>query len=422
MEEYALRVLLVDDQPIIGETVRRALAPAPNIDFRYCANPHDALETAERFKPTVILQDLVMPGVDGLTLLKQYRAHPSTSDVPIVVLSTKEEPRIKSEAFALGASDYLIKLPDPVELIARVRHHSKAYLNQLQRDAAYRERAAAQEQVLRLALQQQQLEEMVAQRLDSVGQLASGIAHEINTPMQYLSDNVQFIRESAQELLERIARLEAAAPGPVEEDEGLLYIKKHMPAAFESTLEGIERVSRIVYSLKDFARSDTKEMTACDINQAVRDTLTVAGSHYNRVADLATDFGDLPSVSCYGAQLHQALLNLVTNAADAIGAVFERTGEKGRLAVRTGCEQDTVVISISDTGGGIPEAIREKIFDPFFTTKDVGKGLGQGLTIARNIIVRGHGGTLSFQSEIGKGTTFTLRLPLGPADGQPLEH
>jgi two-component system chemotaxis family response regulator WspR len=135
--EYVVRVLLVDDQAMVGEAVRRALAQEPDIEFRYCGNSAEAIATAETSKPTVILQDLVMPGADGLTLVRRYRANPLTRDIPIIVLSTKEEPTIKSEAFASGANDYLIKLPDAIELIARIRHHSKAYLNQLQRDAAY---------------------------------------------------------------------------------------------------------------------------------------------------------------------------------------------------------------------------------------------------------------------------------------------
>jgi two-component system, chemotaxis family, response regulator WspR len=137
-DEYAIRVLLVDDQAMIGEAVRRAIAKEPNLEFRYCGKPDEAVSVAESFKPTVILQDLVMPGTDGLTLLRRYRENAATHNIPVVVLSTKEEPTVKSEAFALGASDYLIKLPDAIELIARVRHHSKAYLNQVQRDEAYR--------------------------------------------------------------------------------------------------------------------------------------------------------------------------------------------------------------------------------------------------------------------------------------------
>jgi PleD family two-component response regulator len=133
MKEYALRVLLVDDQPLIGEAVRRALAGEPNLQFRYCANALEALGVAEEFKPTVILLDLVMPGVEGFTLMTQFRAHAPTARVPIIVLSSKEQPSSKSAALAYGANDYLIKLPQPIELIACIRHHSKAYLDQLQK-------------------------------------------------------------------------------------------------------------------------------------------------------------------------------------------------------------------------------------------------------------------------------------------------
>ncbi|MEO6078302.1 MAG: diguanylate cyclase [Steroidobacteraceae bacterium] len=154
---YAIRVLLVDDQLMIGEAVRRALMKEPDIEFRYCNNPQDALQAAEEFKPTVILQDLVMPGVDGLTLVRRYRETPATRSIPVVVLSTKEDPTVKSEAFALGASDYLIKLPDAIELIARVRHHSKAYINELQRDEAYRALHESQSKLLEINQELQRL-------------------------------------------------------------------------------------------------------------------------------------------------------------------------------------------------------------------------------------------------------------------------
>ena len=156
-DEYAVLVLLVDDQAIIGEAIRRALANQPDISFHYCANAADALATAQQIAPTVILQDLVMPGVDGLTLVKQYRATPATRDVPIIVLSSKEEPAIKGEAFSAGANDYLVKLPDRIELLARVRHHSRAYLNQRQRDAAYRALRESQQQLVELNLELQRL-------------------------------------------------------------------------------------------------------------------------------------------------------------------------------------------------------------------------------------------------------------------------
>jgi two-component system chemotaxis family response regulator WspR len=156
-DEYDVMVLLVDDQAMIGEAIRRALVDQPNIHFHYCGNPAEALAVARKIKPTVILQDLVMPGVDGLTLVRQYRADAGTKDIPIIVLSTKEEAAVKSRAFTAGANDYLVKLPDAIELIARIRHHSKAYLNQIQRDAAYQALHESQTKLLEINIELQRL-------------------------------------------------------------------------------------------------------------------------------------------------------------------------------------------------------------------------------------------------------------------------
>lgn len=159
-DHYKCMVLLVDDQALIGETVRRLLADESNIDFHYCCDPGEAIATATRLAPTVILQDLVMPGVDGLSLVREYRRHAATKSIPVIVLSTKEEPRTKSEAFTAGANDYLIKLPDKIELIARLEYHSLAYLNQLQRDEAYRALRESQRQLLEANIELQRLTSM----------------------------------------------------------------------------------------------------------------------------------------------------------------------------------------------------------------------------------------------------------------------
>ncbi|WP_083253576.1 PleD family two-component system response regulator [Pandoraea sp. ISTKB] len=157
LSESSAMVLLVDDQAMVGEAIRRALAGEPNIDFHYCSNPEDALRVAEQTRPTVILQDLVMPGTDGLSLVRQYRASPLTRDIPIIVLSTKEESTIKREAFSAGANDYLVKLPDTIELVARIRYHSRSYMNLLQRDEAYRALRESQQQLLETNLELQRL-------------------------------------------------------------------------------------------------------------------------------------------------------------------------------------------------------------------------------------------------------------------------
>lgn len=159
-EQHGTMVMLMDDQAMIGEAVRRALAGQPDINFHYCADPDQAVAFAERVHPTVILQDLVLPGTDGLTLVREYRANAFTRDIPIVVLSTEEDPVIKSEAFRAGANDYLVKLPDPIELVARIRYHSRAYLNQIQRDEAYLALRESQQQLLEMNLELTRLNNM----------------------------------------------------------------------------------------------------------------------------------------------------------------------------------------------------------------------------------------------------------------------
>ena len=181
--EYSAMVLLIDDQIMVAQAVRRLLADLPDIDFHYCANPNEALDAANRIKPTVILQDLVMPSIDGLDLLQLFRSNLSTAETPIIVLSTKEDPLIKSQAFAAGASDYLVKLPDKIELIARIRSHSRSYLNQIQRDEAHRALRESQRQLVEtntvLISVNRKLEE--ATRIKA--EFLANMSHEIRTPM-----------------------------------------------------------------------------------------------------------------------------------------------------------------------------------------------------------------------------------------------
>ncbi len=249
-------------------------------------------------------------------------------------------------------------------------------------------------------------------RLESIGRLAAGVAHEINTPIQYLNDSVNFIREGVGELLAHIDKLQASPSQKPEESEDIEYLREELPPALSRVAEGLQRIAEIVRSMKDFSHNDQSEMSAVDLNRAIASTLVIARSEYKDVADLDTDYGELPPVMCHGGQVNQVVLNLVVNSAHAIADRMKKTGERGRISVRTRAEGDDVLIAIEDTGGGIPEAIRARIFDPFFTTKEVGRGTGQGLSIVRSVIVKGHGGQLDFETEMGKGTTFYVRLPV----------
>jgi NO-binding membrane sensor protein with MHYT domain/nitrogen-specific signal transduction histidine kinase len=267
-----------------------------------------------------------------------------------------------------------------------------------------------------------------AQKLESVGQLAAGIAHEINTPTQYIGDNTRFLKDAfgdLQSLLVSYERLLAAATGnalsaeTVQEVRAAVesvdadYLLKEIPKAIEQSLEGVTRVSRLVSAMKEFSHPGTKEKIALDLNHAIENTITVARNEWKYVADLETDFDPaLPPISCHPGEFNQVTLNLIVNAAHAIADVIEKGGSgKGKIKIQTRDTPEWVEIRISDTGSGIPENVRGRIFDPFFTTKEIGKGTGQGLAIARSVIVDKHGGTIHFETQVGKGTTFIVRLP-----------
>jgi len=206
-----------------------------------------------------------------------------------------------------------------------------------------------------------------------------------------------------------------AAVRAAEDAADIDYALGHTPTALASALDGLGRVAAIVRAMKDFAHPDRDEKTLVDLNRAIESTLMIAAHEYKYVADVRTELAALPDVRCNGGEINQAVLNLVINAAHAIRDVVGESGGRGRIVVRTRPLDGEVEIAVSDTGTGIPDAIRDKVYDPFFTTKDVGRGTGQGLAIARNVVVDKHGGSLRFESELGVGTTFFLRLPIGDA-------
>jgi signal transduction histidine kinase len=270
-----------------------------------------------------------------------------------------------------------------------------------------------------------------AQKLESVGRLAAGVAHEINTPVQFVSDSVSFVREAMDDLSQIVDKYRdlrtatekganvaeaAKAAEEAEDDADLDYILENAPVALDRARDGLGRVAAIVRSMKEFAHPDRKEMSQSDLNQAIQSTLVIASNEYKYVAEIETAFEIIPPVNCYAGEVNQVVLNLIVNAAHAIGDVVRGTDKKGKIRVGTRVLGDQVEIAITDTGKGIPVDVRSRIFDPFFTTKEVGKGTGQGLAIARNVVVDKHGGTLHFETEVGQGTTFYIRLPInGPA-------
>jgi two-component system, NtrC family, sensor kinase len=270
-----------------------------------------------------------------------------------------------------------------------------------------------------------EMDRRVSQRLEAVGQLAAGIAHEINTPLQFVGDSVTFLRDAVDDLLILTGLYreglftETAIPleerrrtmTEAEEEADVKYLIESLPKAFARTEDGIERVRTIVQAMKRFSYASSTEVGPGDLNDALNTTLAVCRNEYKYVAEVTTDLGDIPLVACNIGEINQVFLNLVINAAQAIEEAFEAGSELGHISISTRREGDEVVVEVADDGPGIPPEIRERIYEPFFTTKEVGKGTGQGLALARTTIEHHHG-SLSCATEVGAGTRFTIRLPI----------
>ncbi len=275
-----------------------------------------------------------------------------------------------------------------------------------------------------------------ASKLESIGQLAAGIAHEINTPTQYVSDNTIFLRDSFQQLLSALGgyrQLLAASPpsepasrheavDALERGLDLEYLGAEVPRALEEALEGLGRISTIVKAMKNFSHPSNGAFGQADLNAAIQSTITVARNEWKYVAEVELDLDQaMPAVTCIEDEFNQVVLNMLVNAAHAIesrlSAAGTPRGSKGRIRISTHAAGEQAEIRIQDSGTGMPPHVVTRIFDPFFTTKAVGKGTGQGLAIAHQVIVVKHGGTIDVETTPGSGTTFVIRLPLRQADG-----
>jgi signal transduction histidine kinase len=278
-------------------------------------------------------------------------------------------------------------------------------------------------------LERTQQEMAVAQRLAALGTLAGGVAHEINTPVQFMADSVHFLLEGTRDLfalldpllelrrgltagvaaetLAGVAVVAAEREAAVEAD----FLRAQMPNALDACLIGLQRVAAIVRSLQELAHPEPSEMLPSDLNRTIENVLVITANEYGDTADMKRDLGPLPPVCCRIDEIDQVVLNLVLNATHAI----RETGRRGTITVTTRVDGDDALIEIADTGVGVPPAIRHRIFEPFFTTRDVGQGSGQGLSLVWAIVTEKHRGKVSFETEVGRGTTFSVRLPIANA-------
>ncbi|HEY7313231.1 MAG TPA: response regulator [Gemmataceae bacterium] len=406
-----MKVLIAEDEPISRHLLQNYLR---EWGHQVVAAPDGAAawRLVQQSDFPLVLSDWIMPEMDGLELIRHIRARPSGAYVYIILLTAKSQKQDVIEGLEAGANDFVTKPFDRGEL--RVRLRAGERIIELEQALAEQNRALREAQA---ALVQ-------TEKLASLGQLAAGMAHEINNPIAYVANNLAVLRRDVPAALQLLEKYRAgreplrgvdpdlvAEVERMEEEIDLPYIRESLPRLFERSLDGLKRVRDIVKNLRDFARLDEADFKEADINAALQSTLEIAAHEIKKSGvQLRTAFAEaLPPVLCHPCKVNQVFLNVLLNAIQA-------TASGGEIEVRTRPDEATetgVAIDVRDSGCGIKPENLPHIFDPFFTTKPVGQGTGLGLSVSYGII-RDHGGSIEVESEVGRGTLFRIRLPLRP--------
>ncbi len=355
-------------------------------------------------KPDVILMDVVMPDMDGYETCRRLKQNPETRNTQVIFVSANDCVEERLLGYKAGGWDYLIKPVQPDELLQKI----KLAIKNLE---VLEESAQSHEQ-----LEEAQSQLLQSEKMASIGQLAAGVAHEINNPVGYINSNIGTLQGYIQDLfrvLDAYSQIEASVVETDEAMQQLKVIKQEVDLGFlkqdivdliGESQEGLDRVSKIVRDLKDFSHVDEAEWQWADLHTGIDSTLNIVNNELKYKAEVIKEYGELPEVECIAAQINQIVMNLLVNAAHAIKV-------RGTIKISTGTEaNDWVWISVSDDGKGIKQEDINKVFNPFFTTKPVGKGTGLGLSLAYSIIEK-HNGKISVESKPGR-TVFTIRLPI----------
>jgi signal transduction histidine kinase len=420
------RVLVIDDEQGNLEVLRRILEQQ-GLVVETALDGREGLEKAKSLVPDLILLDVFMPGDDGITVCGVLKAHPLTQAIPVIIMTAFETDSVRLACLQAGANEFLGKPFSHTELVLRVRN-----LLQLRQAELLRRQAevlahtsdalAAKNRELEEAFNELQMAQshlLQSEKMASIGQLAAGVAHEINNPVGFIHSNLSTLGKYLGRFAEYIAAQQAASSDLAAEARQALAVKaKELKIEYSlqdareliaECLDGTERVKEITTNLKNFSRIGNSEQQAANLNTCLDETLRIVWNELKYKATVIKEYGELPETVCYPQQLNQVFVNILVNAAQAII-------DQGEIRIRTWCANGLIFVAISDTGPGIPESIQHRLFEPFFTTKEVGKGTGLGLSISYEI-VRKHGGVITLDSEAGRGTTFTLQIPVRERDG-----
>ncbi|TAE68399.1 MAG: hybrid sensor histidine kinase/response regulator [Oscillatoriales cyanobacterium] len=424
-------ILIVDDVPNNLHLLAKILS-RHGYKTRTAPDGQLALRSIESTPPDLILLDIMMPSIDGYKVCEILKASATTKDIPVIFISALNEVLDKVKAFEVGGVDYITKPFQEQEVLARVSNQL------LQRQLLQQTQSYAQqleETLTELKKTQSQL--IQKEKMASLGQLAAGIAHEINNPVNFISGNITMAADYAQDLVRLIKLYRHYYPHPVAEIVGELekiqpeFIADDYPKLLSSMKEGTSRISEIVLSFRNFSRLGQEKCKPVDIHEGIDNTLVILqhrlkGANNIGEIEVRKHYSKLPKITCYASLLNQVFMNLLINAIDAL----ESQPYPRKITISTSVSSDSepalynpnsnlatqkfqsVMILIADNGCGICEAVRHRIFDPFFTTKPVGRGTGLGLAISHDIIVEKHGGKISCISAPGGGTEFILQIPI----------
>jgi two-component system NtrC family sensor kinase len=427
-------VLIIDDTPA-NVAVLADYLEDQGLRVVVAQDGEEGLERARFVKPDLILLDVMMPGMDGFETCQRLKLNPDLKDIPVIFMTALTDSSKVVNGFAVGGVDYVTKPIQIEEVLARINTHlSMRAMHQqlseqnlvLRQEVAMRLQTEAElqlvsdeQQLLIGKLQQAHDQLLQSEKMASIGQLAAGIAHEINNPIGFVNSNMGAVQGYVDTLFKAIdACEEAIAQGPdqrqiaarfgqLKQAAEFDYLKDDFAELMKESLEGLKRVKDIVQALKDFSHVGESNWLAADLHRGLDSTLNIVNNEIKYKAEVVKKYGELPLVKCLASQLNQVFMNLLVNAAHAIK-------EFGVITIRTGCTgPDWVWVEISDTGQGIPADIMKRIFEPFFTTKAIGSGTGLGLSLSYGIIHK-HGGRIEVRSEPDQGCCFTVHLPVNP--------
>ncbi|BAY61856.1 response regulator receiver sensor signal transduction histidine kinase [Calothrix brevissima NIES-22] len=409
-------ILVVDDNPTNIQVLFDILS---EIGYRVAIakSGEAALQRLQSYQPDLILLDVMMPGIDGFETCQRLKAEPTTCEIPVIFMTALSDTVDKVKGLSLGAVDYITKPIQHEEALARIRVHLQLHNSQKILEQRTSELSQALDN-----LKQTQVHLVQSEKMSSLGQLVAGLAHEINNPINFIYGNLKPAEEYIQDLITFISLYEECHPQPHPkiqawmEEVDVDYLAEDLPKLLKSLKLGSDRIRELVISLRNFSRLDESESKPVDIHSGIDSTLLILqhrlkASPNHPTIQIIKDYGQLPMVECYPSQLNQAIMNLLSNAIDALEESTANTTPQ--ITIRTFATNDNwIAIAIADNGIGISEEIRSQLFDPFFTTKPIGKGTGLGLSISYQIITQKHNGKIDCYSTPGKGTEFIVHIPV----------